>query len=228
MAGMLLTIVFYAVMAIFLADIVCRVVIYCRGPEGANTDTPPVSGNSPLLLCYMVADVILLRRLLRANPLIWFWEWLFHVSFTLVLIRHLMYFMDPVPDWIVAMQPLGIIAGCTLPFSLLVILCIKLGTANNFFPPYNFFLIVLLLALSATGLLMNFAIKTDLAGIKHFSMGIVTFHPEIVPWSYPFLFHFIIFLIFILYLPSHIFTAPFSILDAQKRDDGLKLVMHEK
>lgn len=228
MAGIFLTIVFYAVMAFFLADIICRAVIYCRRPAGANTYIPPVSGNCPLLLCSMAADIILLRRLLRANPLIWFWEWLFHVSFTLVLIRHLRYFMDPVPDWIVAMQPLGIIAGCALPFSLLVILCIKLGPANNFFPPYNFFLIVLLLALSATGLLMTWAIKTDLAGIKHFSMGIVTFHPEIVQWSYPFLLHFVIFLMFILYLPSHIFTAPLSILDAQKRGDELKLVIHEK
>lgn len=228
MAGALLTIVFYAVMLLFLAGLINRAVIYVRGAANVSWDAALQVRESPLLTAYMLMDILFLGRLLKANPLIWIWEWLFHVSFGLVLLRHLRYFLNPVPGWVFAVQPLGVIAGYTLPLSLIVVLFMKLFSEKGYFSSYNFYLIAQLLAIGATGLLMNTLIKTDLVGIKHFSMGIVTFRPEVVPCSYSFLLHFVCFMLFILSLPSHIFTAPISMMEARKRDEALELVIHER
>jgi len=228
MAGALLTIGFYAVCTVFLADVITRTSAYVRDTADGGRDVFPRTENSPFLFVSMLMEIALLRRLLKANPLLWVWEWLFHASFALIMIRHLRYFLDPVPDWVTALQPPGLIAGYILPFSLLAILFIKLFVEKGYVSSANFFLLVLLLAVGASGLAMTTVIKTDLVGIKHFAMGIVTFGPAAAPRSYTFFLHFILFLLFVLYLPSHILTAPLSIIEARRREEGLKLVLHEK
>ena len=45
-------------------------------------------------------DVVFLGRVFVVNPALWFGEWVFHASFLLVLLRHLRYFLDPVPAWV--------------------------------------------------------------------------------------------------------------------------------
>jgi len=99
-----------------------------------------------------VRDVVLFWRLLKANPTLWFGEYVFHVTFLLVTLRHLRYFMDPVPAWVWDLQLPGLIAGYVLPVSLVYILIVRsCSEREKYSSPANMLLLALLLAISGMG-----------------------------------------------------------------------------
>lgn len=176
-----------------------------------------------------VRDVVLFWRLLKVNPTLWFGEYVFHAAFLLVTLRHLRYFMDPVPAWVWCLQLPGLIAGYVLPVSLLYILTVRsCSEREKYSSPANVFLLALLLAVSGTGVLMHALFKPDLVGVKLFSLGILSFTPAQLPGGALFPMHVLLVLVVVALLPTHVVTAPLVMLEARRRDLGLPQVMHEK
>lgn len=195
--------------------------------EWSSPDGPPPSAIKTWALT--LRDVVLLWRLLKVNPALWFGEWVFHASFFFVLMRHLRYFLDPVPQWVTDLQLPGLIAGYVLPVSLLYILAVRaLSERERYSSPANVFLLGLVLAISALGAVMHAIFKPDLAGVKLFVLGILAANPAPLPVSALFLAHFVLVLVLVLYLPTHILTAPLVMLEARKRDLALPLVLHDR
>jgi nitrate reductase gamma subunit len=176
-----------------------------------------------------MVDILILSRLFRANRRLWIGEWIFHLSFFMVILRHLRYVLNPVPEWISSLQPAGIFGGYVLPFSLLYILTVKIANEKEkYISILNFFLLGILLLISITGLLMRTIMRPDIVQIKHFAIGLFGFAPGLPPESWLFYLHFIMVFFLLVCLPTHIFAAPFSVLYARERKDGLKLLMHGK
>ena len=135
------------------------------------------------------------------------------------MLRHLRYFLNPVPQWVWSLQAIGVIAGYVLPASLIYILTIKyLVEKKKYFSSYNFLLLVMILVLSISGLLMKMIFHPDIVSVKIFVMGMVTFTFADVPASATFIIHFIMFLALIVNLPTHIFAAPFTLISARERE----------
>ncbi len=176
-----------------------------------------------------VADVFLFARLLTVNPALWLGEWMFHVSFLLVLLRHLRFFLDPVPSWVWALQWPGLIAGYVLPCSLIYILIVRLlSRREKYASPSNMALLGLVLVISTIGLLMRAWFTPNLIDAKMFALGLLCFKPAPAPESLLFVCHFSLVLVSIVLIPTHIFTAPFVMLEARKREQALYGVMHER
>jgi nitrate reductase gamma subunit len=173
-------------------------------------------------------DLVFFTRLLKTNDVLWLGEWLFHWSFLLVVIRHLRFVLEPVPGWVAFMQPAGIIASYLLPAALLYILIFKLAVDRPYAPLYNLVLLVLLLLLIATGLLMRTAARADIVAVKVFILGLVHFRPQALPGNLLFSLHFILFLLLISCLPTHIVAAPLVMLEAREREDNLEQILHNK
>ena len=93
---------------------------------------------------------------------------------------------------------------------------------------YNLLLLILILALSISGLLMKTVYHPDIVSVKTFVMGIVTFRFPPVPDSALFIFHFVLVLALIVNLPAHIFAAPLVLIGARQREDALSRVIHEQ
>jgi nitrate reductase gamma subunit len=183
----------------------------------------------PEACAFTALDVIFLGRVFAVNPALWFGEWVFHASFLLVLLRHLRYFLDPVPAWVWSVQTPGLIAGYVLPLSLAYILVIRLlTTREKYASPANVALLSLVLAISSIGVLMHLAFKPNLVDAKLFVFGIMRFSPHPAPDSMFFTVHFVLFLVLVLLLPTHIFTAPMVMYEARKRDLALRGLMHEE
>jgi len=190
-------------------------------PQGIDTKARAVLGAT--------IDIVFLRRLLMVNPALWIGEWVFHASLCLVILRHLRYFMNPVPAWVVWAQTPGWVAGYLLPVALLYILVIRLLTRREkFSSTANLLILVDVLALAVTGLMMSIWYRADLAAVKLFTLGIVTFTPSAPPLSALFLSHLGLALALLLYVPSHVFTAPLVMMDARGRELELERVMHEE
>jgi nitrate reductase gamma subunit len=173
-------------------------------------------------------DVLLLRRLLLANPMLWFGEWVFHVSLLLVLVRHLRYFTEPVPVWVVWAQAPGWIAGFVLPAALLYVLTVRLLPGREpFSSRANLLLLLDLLGIAATGLLLSTRHRVDLVQVKAYALGVVTFRPAPPPEDWLLAAHLALVLGLVLAVPSHVLTAPLTLLEARRRDHELRRVLHD-
>jgi [DsrC]-trisulfide reductase subunit M len=226
--GTILIIAAYGVYVAFWIRFLLHALAWCKTGTGRYSPVgPPPSTIKTLALT--LRDVVLLWRLLKVNPALWFGEWVFHVSFLAVLLRHLRYFLEPVPSWVWWVQVPGLIAGYILPLSLLYILAVRLlSEREKYSSPANLFLLGLVLAISSIGVMMHAFFKPDLAGVKLFVLGILAVNPASLPVSALFLAHFALVLILVVFLPTHILTAPLVMLEARKRDLTLPMVMHEE
>jgi nitrate reductase gamma subunit len=174
-------------------------------------------------------DVVLFWRLLKVNPALWLGEWVFHVSFLIVALRHLRYFFPIVPEWVWWFQTPGLIAGYVLPLSLIYILLVRRFSEQEKYSSFaNMAVLALLLVISSLGLLMATLFRTNMVMVKTFIQGILCFTPAAAPDDILFLLHFSLVLVLIPLLPTHILIAPLVMLEAEKRELALPRVMHEK
>jgi nitrate reductase gamma subunit len=177
----------------------------------------------------IILDIILFRRLYKTNKVLWLASFMFHISLFFVVVRHLRYFVYPVPALIISMQDAGIYAGYVLPISLLLLIIIRITVSKDRYVSfYNYFLLSTLFLTGVTGILLKLFYRTGLVDIKAFMLGVVSFTPETAPDSTMFIVHFLLVLLLIPAIPFHLLTAPVITIDARRREQGLKMVIHEK
>ena len=90
------------------------------------------------------------------------------------------------------------------------------------------FLLGLVLVIGSIGMIMNLWLTPNLMDVKFFARGFLCFSPAPAPESLLFLTHFLLVLVLVPFLPTHIFTAPLVMMEARKREQALRLVMHEE
>ena len=220
----LLIIALYAAYGAFLLRVLLHALQWMRGPSPPQATT---GGPGPSMVFRAAADLFLFTRVLRSNGLLWVLEWLFHASLLLVLLRHLRYVLEPVPAWVWSLQPWGIAAGYLLPAVIGLILVVRLATSRELYSSRsNLFLLVLLFISSLSGVLMHAYWKPDLVGIKRFGMGLVTFAPATWPGGALPTVHVVLFLLLLPLVPTHIFSAPVTIVAAAQREETLREVLH--
>ena len=225
--GIILSVLLYGAYIIFLGRIAWRFFILARARETDNR--PARAGKRMPVLLHTAADLFFLSKLFRSNRWLWLGEWLFHAAFVFVIIRHLRFIMDPVPGWLISCQTFGIFSGYLLAGALVFIFAYKLITERKrYISGYNFLILSLLLFISLTGLLMRNYFQTDAVAAKEFMLRALAFSPAPAPEGVIFMVHYIAALIFLILLPAHIFSAPYTLMEARKREEALRLVMHEK
>lgn len=226
MTGVLFLIALYAAYGTFCLRFLLHAFLWI----GGIPRTPPVQAGRRtglLTYCRAAGDLLFFTRLLRTNGCLWAAEWLFHGSLLLVFLRHLRYVLDPVPGWVWALQPWGVFAGYLLPPALAFIVTVRMATRHEVYSSRgNLLLLGALLAISISGVAMHAWWKPDLVGIKEFMMGMVSFAPAPWPGGGLFALHLAMVLVIVPYLPTHIFIAPVTIVEARLRDEGLHEVLH--
>lgn len=228
--GLILFLVAYVVYAAFWCRIAFHVLLWFKTTKHSII-SPAVRSGRPAQVFFLSAlDIVFFSRLFNSSKMLWLGSWTFHLSFFFVILRHLRFFLNPVPGCIIFLQPAGVVAGYTLPASLLYLIILRLlgryGYVSKYVSYYNFFLLGLLFSISSTGLLMHMFFVPDLMGVKEFVLGILAFKLRPLP-EYPlFIVHFALVLLLLPYLPTHFFSAPLVILEARKREEELKTLMH--
>ena len=226
--GLFLTLTTYAVCVIFLTRFIMHILSWIKA--SAEPSAGPVTRNLDSgTVIEIILDIIFFRRLYKTNKVLWLASFMFHISLFFVVIRHLRYFVYPVPALIISMQDAGIYAGYILPLSLLLILITRITVSQDrYISFYNYFLLSTLFLTGATGIMLKLFYRTGLVDVKAFMLGIVAFKPDTAPDSVLFIVHFILVLLLIPAIPFHLLTAPVITIDARRREQGLNLVMHEK
>ena len=153
----------------------------------------------------MLLEVLLFRSLFRntkaelkqEGPKLVYWsaKWLwlfallFHYSFFMIFMRHFRLFLDPVPFCISVMETLDGILQVGAPRfyltdalivgALLFLLCRRLFNYRMRYMslPADYFPLFLLLGVALSGIFLRYFVKSDIATVKTFIMGLVTLSP---------------------------------------------------
>lgn len=176
----------------------------------------------------MFLEVLFFRSLFRNNKVAikegrpifggakWLWlaGLIFHWSFLLIVLRHMRFFLEPVPD-LIKLISLGdgffeiglptlflsdvlfLLAGTYLFLRRVLIAQVRYISL-----PADYFPLLLILGIGLSGLLMRHFYKVDLAKVKNLVLSLILFRPEI-PQGIGLIFYVHLFLVCVLlaYLP---------------------------
>ncbi|OQX64019.1 MAG: menaquinol oxidoreductase [Desulfococcus sp. 4484_241] len=163
----------------------------------------------------MFFEIVLFRSLFRNTKakfkdnyrLSYRWEiflWVaalaFHYAFAVVVLRHLRFFFEPVPQFVQLLEkadsffrfeffapffkiglPGVYLSGFVLLGALLFLLGrrIFLGQVRYVSLASDYFPLFLIIGIAASGILMRYFAKVDVIAIKEFAMGLASLHPKV-------------------------------------------------
>jgi len=122
---------------------------------------------------------------------LWLGAMAFHWSLLIILLRHLRLFMEPIPSFVLGLQSIDGFFQVTLPTfyitDALILIALSflllrrltdsrmryISLASDYFP------LLLILSIAATGILMRYFIKVDLVNAKELAIGLFSFHPVV-------------------------------------------------
>ena len=211
----------YLAFFLFLGGFVYRMLKWARSPvpfripttSGQQKSLPWVKQNkldNPTTKLQtvgrMALEVLLFRSLFkntkmefREGPKVTYqwekWLWLaglaFHYSFFIIVIRHLRFFIEPVPGFVHLTETLDGFLQVGLPGLYITDLLFLAAVTYLFIRrviipqmryislPADYFPLFLLLGLGITGVLMRYFTKVDVVKVKELAMGLATLHPTV-------------------------------------------------
>lgn len=129
------------------------------------------------------------KLLFKPSVLLWAGAMLFHWSFLMILLRHLRFFLEPVPSLIVFLQRLDSILQGLFPILYMSDILFLASLAYLFlrrilYPPIryislssDYFVLLLILGIGLSGILMRLFFKVDLIQVKEWSLAMLRFRP---------------------------------------------------
>jgi nitrate reductase gamma subunit len=166
-----------------------------------NTDSPYTTGG---VVKRLALEILLFRSLLknekveleapqrilfRTSTLLWLGAMAFHWSFLVILLRHLRFFLEPVPTVLVVLQRVDSILQNLLPILYIsdVIILIALGylfirriitpQVRYISLPSDYFVLLAIGGIAISGVLMRLIYKVDLPQVKEWVMAMLRFGP---------------------------------------------------
>ncbi len=179
----LYAILFYFATFVLVSGVTWKVVQYSRTPAPLKIPTTPAPTTQGGVVLRMVREVVLFESLFRGNKWTWMFGWAFHFGLFLVTLRHLRYFMDPVPAPIEFIQPFGVYAGFAMVLGLAGLWARRflVDRVRYISAPGDHGLLALLLLIGTSGILMSFVFHTDIVAVKTFFIGLYSFTVSILP-----------------------------------------------
>ena len=212
----------YAAMTTFLAGVSYRVVQWSLSPVpfripttcGQQKSLPWIKAGwleSPYttagVIARMALEILLFRSLFRntkaelrqgprlvygENKFLWLGALAFHWSFLVIYLRHLRFFLEPVPRLVRALDkldsffqvgaPILYVTDVIMVAALLYLLQRRLADPQVRYISLSadYFALFLILGLALSGIWMRYFTRVDIVAIKQLALGLVTFSP-IVP-----------------------------------------------
>lgn len=209
--SMLFAILFYLATLLFVVGLLQRIRTYATTPAPLKIPTTPAPTSTGGVMLRMTREVVFFESLFRANLWIWSMGWLFHASMALVVLRHLRYFTEPVWSWVAFIQPFGIYAGITMLAGLCGLWMRRLFVERIRYisTPSDHLMLLLLIAIAASGLLMQFVVHTDVLAVKGYFTGLMHLEMRVLPSDLLLMSHLILVAVLLVVFPfSKLLHAP--------------------
>ncbi|MBF0609742.1 MAG: nitrate reductase [Magnetococcales bacterium] len=199
----MLVLLAYIVLLVFIIGFSWRIWVYMQTPAPLKIPTTPAPIHTSGVVWRMFTEVVLFNSLFKGNKWTWLGGIAFHGALALVLIRHLRYFVNPLPDVFAHLQIFGIIAGLVMVPALLFLLVRRWWVPRTRYisSPADYGVLILLIAIAMSGLAMKFVFRPDIVSIKEAMIGWVTFTGFQTPGDALFAVHFLLVLVLMAIFP---------------------------
>ena len=208
----LYALLFYAATALLIYGLYRKIRQYATTPAPLKIPTTPAPITRGGVAWRMFKEVFLFASLFRANKWIWIFGYLFHFGMFMALLRHLRYFVEPVPTVIALMQWIGIYAGIAMVVGLsgLWVRRVLVDRVRYISAPSDHLMLALLVGIGVSGVLMSQHVTpVDIVGLKAFMMGLYTFDIRPLPADPMLLLHLTLVIVLMVIFPiSKLLHAP--------------------
>ncbi len=211
MLSVLFAVLFYIATAVLVGGLAYRIYQFATTPAPLKIPTTPAPVTQSGVVLRMFREVVFFESLFKATKWTWIFSWAFHMGMFLVLARHLRYFTDPVWTPVALIQPFGIYAGFAMLFGLAGLWARRflVDRVRYISAPSDHLMLVLLLAIAASGLTMTFVAHTDVVMVKQFFRGLMTFSWSPLPADFFVIVHLLLVALLMLIFPfSKLLHAP--------------------
>ena len=209
--SVLFAILFYVATAILVVGLAVRIRKYIKTPAPLKIPTTPAPTTKAGVAFRMFKEVTIFESLFKSSKWTWLFGWLFHFGLFLVLLRHLRYFIEPVWWWVQLIQPLGKYASIMMLVGLggLLVRRIFVDRVRYISAPSDYLMLLLIIAIGATGALMTFVTNADIVTLKSYLMGLMVFQIRPLPTDPILLIHLLLVIILMVIFPvSKLLHAP--------------------
>lgn len=177
MATIVYAALFYFAAAVLIGGLAARIWRYARTPTPLRIPTTPAPTTRRGAALRVAREVVMFQSLFKSNKWIWLFGWVFHLALALVLIRHLRYFLQPVPAVVWLVQPYGALAGMAMVAALAALFARRLVVERVRYisRPSDYLMLALIGAIGISGLALKFVARTDIVALKAFFLGLMLF-----------------------------------------------------
>lgn len=180
----MLTLLAYLVLGVFFVGFAQRIWVYIQSPAPLKIPTTPAPTTRIGVVWRLFTEVVFFNSLFKGDKLAWVGSYVFHGALVLVLVRHLRYFIDPLPGFFAYVQIFGIVAGIAMVggLGILFLRRILIDRVRHISSPSDHLMLLLFLGIGVSGLLMTFCFRPDIVHIKAAVSGL-WYSAQVVPWS---------------------------------------------
>lgn len=181
--SLLFSLLFLVSLLVFIGGTGYKMYQYAKTPAPLKIPTMPAPLTRTGVVVRILSEVVLFKSLFRSNKWIWLFGFLFHFGLLLVLLRHLRYFIEPVPLWVVLLQPFGKYASFAMIIGLFGLLARRflVERIRYISTPADYLMLFLLLGIGISGGLTTFVEHTDIIQFKAFVLGVMTMNWQDFP-----------------------------------------------
>jgi nitrate reductase gamma subunit len=193
----------YLCTGILLLGIGMKTFIWIRTPVPLRIVTTPAPKSRLGVVWRFIGDLLWFPNLFKSDKFLWGASLLFHLALWIVLLRHLRYFLFPVPAWVEGIQTLGLYAGYIIPLFVAFLLARRLLLDPVLYISIlgDYFALFLLLTITVSGVLLQVFFRTYVIDVKDMILGLIHFQPRIPSVHWLFVVHLISVLTLLAYFP---------------------------
>lgn len=195
--------VLYVAALVMLIGVGRKVWQYARTPAPLKIPTTPAPTTRTGVVMRMLREVVVFESLFKASKWTWIFAWTFHFGLLVALLVHLRFFTEPVWWWVVLIAPLSPYAGLAMGFGLLGLLARRclVDRVRYISAPSDYLMLILLLAIAASGLSMRYLSRIDIVALKQYALGLVAFEFGPLPSGIVLLVHLFLVAVLLLIFP---------------------------
>ncbi len=181
----------YLCTGILLFGMGMKAFIWLRTPVPLRIVTTPAPKSTLGVIWRLIGDLLWFPNLFKSDKLLWGAGFLFHLALWIVLLRHLRYFLYPVPPWVEEIQTLGLYAGYIIPLPVAFLLARRLLLDRILYISIlgDYFALFLLLVITVSGVLLQVFFRTYAIDVKDMILGLIHFQPRIHSFHWLFVVH---------------------------------------
>lgn len=178
-----MALLFYGAALVFVLGLGFRLRVYASTPAPLKIPTTPAPTTRAGVCWRLFREVVFFESLFKGNLWTWLFGMMFHAGLALETLRHLRYFLLPVPEWVTLVQPFGLYGGMMMVAGLAGLWGRRLVVPRIRYisTPSDHLMLVLLLTIGLSGLTMKYGFRPDIIGVKRFILGLLALDPQPFP-----------------------------------------------